>query len=117
MPHFKIDTFELLEFEIPAGDKKTIVIEVPPFDCWSLQESADIQNLVLDAEKDNNTPAFYSTRIAMLYFTEDPEAKEAIEALVSRQLKAIDTIWAEQSGVSLGESEPSEGSSSDKDSE
>lgn len=34
---FRIDTFTMLEFEIPAGSKH-ITIELPPMDCWTPQQ-------------------------------------------------------------------------------
>lgn len=113
MTAFKIDAFENLEFDIPAGNKKSITISVPPLDCWSRDQSEAISELVAEAAK-GQPQAFFSTRIALLYFTDDADAKAAVEALVPRQLKAIDDIWAKESGISVGESLPSTDSSSDK---
>ena len=38
----RIDTFEMLEFEIPAGKDKWLEIELVPMDCWTPRQVEDM---------------------------------------------------------------------------
>lgn len=110
MTAFKIYTFENLEFNIPAGGDKSITVTVPPLDCV---DPKDLQKINEDAKENPITEAYGMTRRILLYFNTSKAKQDAINKLVERQLKAIDGIWAKESGVTVGESEPSTGTSSE----
>lgn len=129
---YEIGGFELIEFEIPAGKGKTVTLTVPPMDCVT---TADVDGInkelekYLSSENDSDTTdsangealpdhkdptkdAAELLRLQLRYFNPSKAKVEAINALVARQLRQIDQIWARESSITLGESEPSTDESS-----
>lgn len=111
---FDIDSFDLIEFDIPAGRDRKITLTVPPLDCFSPEdvESMNQQVELLDTPDiiDANNPAKSATaliRFMIKFFNPGKQKAEAIDALVPRQLAQIDRLWTKESGIELGESEPS----------
>lgn len=116
---FDIDSFDRIEFDIPAGRDKKLTLSVPPFDCFTPDEVAEMneQAEALDSEDtpDVQNPMRSGTalvRFMLKYFNPGKQKHEAIDALVPRQLMQVDRIWTEESGFELGESLPSTGESS-----
>lgn len=109
---FKIDNFENLEFDIPAGGDKSITVSVPPLDCV---DPKDLQKINESVKNDPITENYGMTRRILLHFNTAKAKQDAINKLVERQLKTIDGIWASESGVTVGESEPSTDTSSETD--
>lgn len=119
---FRIEPFDMLEFEIPAGSEKFITISVPPVDCFS---PADVQKInaelkalregedpeAPDPMSPNNNPIELN-RFMLKYFNPKAAQVKAIDGLVARHITQIADKWNEGSGVELGESEGSTNSSS-----
>ncbi|OFT30811.1 hypothetical protein HMPREF3170_03555 [Corynebacterium sp. HMSC08D02] len=118
---FKIEAkFDNIEFEIPNSKRNdTVVIAVPPIDCMV---PADIKKInvgldklnksedVLDVDKPKNN-ALILVREMLKYY--NPKAATAIDGLMARELQQINTVWADESEASLGESSPSTDESSE----
>lgn len=123
MTSFDINSFDNIEFTVPAGKDKSITLVVPPMDCMAPAEVEKLNKFLEDINEDDSIrdelkPGKDQTGAAlvrsMLKFFNQTKAKtEAIDNLVPRQLTAIDRHWAEESGIDMGESEGSSESSSE----
>ncbi|AKK05243.1 hypothetical protein CMUST_15715 (plasmid) [Corynebacterium mustelae] len=103
---FVIDTFDLLEFDIPAAEGTGRVrIKIPPVDCVSKTDLDAIHSGMSDEVKSELGVEYI--RGFLLHFNTGEEETAAIKALVPRQVLQINTIVSEQSEANLGESEPS----------
>lgn len=111
MAVFDIDAFGNLTFNLPAGDGVKVEISVPPLDCVA---PADIEAVNDKIEQVEHITPVESVRIMLAHYATTEAQKNAIEALVARQLLQIDAIWTKESGITLGESEPSTDTSSQK---
>lgn len=121
---FKIDAVEqeVIEFEIPAAKGSgTVIVSLPPLDCLSNRDYERLDKAVEELNNDDSIPtrlkpkfnAMAAIQTALKTFNTGKAKYDAIDGLVDRQLKAIDSHWAEESKVSMGESEPSTEKSSE----
>lgn len=112
---FEIESFDMLEFDVPAGKGKKLTLTVPPMDCLDPADvekmNTELKEIGENFEGDTiNNPTVNGAALVrfMLKFYNPGKAKaDVIDTLVPRQLSAIDEVWSEQSGITLGESEPS----------
>lgn len=115
---FSIKTWENLEFEIPGTGGKPLTISVPPLDCLEPSDvkkiNKEIEETPDDADPLNdprvNPVAMLKTMLA--FYQPRKVQRDAIWALVPRQVNEINEIWERESGATVGESEPSTDSSS-----
>lgn len=110
MASFVIDDFEHIEFHIPSKTGKSIVLSLPPLDCVYPEDLAEITKKI--EESALNVPTEV-VRIFLGHFATTKEQRAAVDKLVARQLTQIDKIWTKESGITVGESEPSTDTSSE----
>lgn len=116
---FIIEPFEQLEVEIPAG-KSTVTLTFPPLDCFT-PDQVEKMNAQLSAVEegtpdhlDPNKNPIALAKGMLKFFNPSKAAQAAIDALVPRHVREIDTYWTDGSGISLGKSEPSTDTSGEK---
>lgn len=113
---FSLSPIENIEIPIPDGKGGTITLEVPPLDCLDPADVTKMNKQMNDIAED--TPAHLDpnknpnalVKHMLAYF--NPKAKTAIWGLVNRHVAEINNYWNEESGVELGKSGRSTGSSS-----
>lgn len=119
---FEIDSFDRIEFDIPAGRDKKVTLSVPPLDCFAPEDVAEMNKQMEELDKsdlpDAQNPLKSATaliRFMVKYFNPGKQKADAIDSLVPRQLNQIDKLWTEESGIDLGESVPSTDESTQSD--
>lgn len=118
---FNIDTFEPIEFDIPAGKDKKVTLSVPPYDCISLADTSAMNEQLAKFEQNEELPAVENpaknaialVRFMLKHFNPGKQKADAIDGLVTRQVAQIDEIWTKESGLEVGESSPSTDDSSE----
>lgn len=119
MASFSVPAVENLEFEIPDGKGKTVIITVPPFDSFAPTDVVAMNKAIEETPED--TPnilhpgknAEAMIRHIMCYFNPSQKSRDAIMALSPRQITMINSHWEEVSGITAGKSEASTTSSSE----
>lgn len=114
--------FDLLEFNIPAGKNKTVMITVPPIDCVSPadieainKKLRELEDQELDLVNDPNRNVLALVKLQLKHFNPAKQKADAIDALLPRWIRQIDKIWTDSSEMDLGESSPSTEESSETD--
>lgn len=116
---FTLPSIEDITIDIPDTKGGTITLTVPPLDCMKPADVDKINKQLAEIDettpehRNPNTNALALARHLLAFY--NPKAKAAIEALVPRQISAIDDYWGKESEISLGESKPSTESSSNEE--
>lgn len=103
MSAFTIDGIGPFELEIPNGKDSTVTVILYPVDALPVQNVEPVEKILTEYAE---TPA-EAVRQVLLYFNKQANKQAAIKKLVVRQLRQIDRIWGEQSGMTMGELSPS----------
>lgn len=117
---FQLSPITDIEFDIPAGKDKSIRLTVPPLDTFTPAQlediAAEMEKIPEDTPEVRNpkTSAHAQTRFLLCFFNPGKEKHNAIWALGGRHVQEITDYWNKESGITLGESEPSTDTSSGK---
>ena len=96
--------FKDIEINIPAATgNKLVTLTVPPLDCFPPAQVAALNKQVEENEELRGN-GHEVLRLMLRFFNASKAAKDAINALVARQLEEIDKYWQEESGMTVGES-------------
>ncbi|CAB0628053.1 hypothetical protein [Corynebacterium diphtheriae] len=110
MATFDIDVFDNISFNLPGKSGKKIELQVPPLDCFTPDDIDAINGKLKELETITPTE---SVRVMLAHYAKTEAQKSAVTGLVARQITQIDEIWTKESGITVGESEPSTDTSSE----
>lgn len=117
---FQLSTYTDIEIPIPNSKGEIITLTLPPIDCLTPAQ-IDAVEAEMDKVPEDTLPvrnprksSHAHTRFFLCHFNPGKEKHDAIWGLVGRHVEEVAAYWNKESGITLGESEPSTDSSSAK---